>query len=100
MKFINWAVDPWNQLPVFPEPLTFGSGDDPQAVEAHDSQVQQYDALYLKGGWTRRRLELKVATDPFNASTERQLLVGFGVLTALLVWRLAGKQGSPTSTPR
>jgi hypothetical protein len=52
-----------------------------------------YDELYAKGGWTRRRLELKVASDPFNAATERQLLVSVGVLTAFLVWRFGG--GSP-----
>jgi hypothetical protein len=49
--------------------------------------AQQYDALYLKGGWTRRRLDLKVAGDPFNPATERQVLTGIGVLTALLAWR-------------
>ena len=97
VKVVNWAVDPWNELPVLPEQLALGLGDDPDAVNAHDLQVQHYDALYLKGGWTRRRLELKVATDPFNPSTERQLLVGLGVLTALLVWRLAG---TPVPPPR
>jgi len=100
VKFVNWAVDPWNELPVLPEQLGLGMGDDPDAVNARDMEVQRYDALYLKGGWTRRRLELKVAMDPFNSSTERQLLVAFGVLTSLLVWRLAGKQASQTSTPR
>ena len=92
LKFVNWAVDPWNELPVLPDQLALGLGDDPEAVAAHDSQVQHYDALYLKGGWIRRRLELKVARDPFNPSTERQLLTGIGVLTAFLVWRLAGRK--------
>jgi hypothetical protein len=46
-----------------------------------------YDELYVKGGWTRTRLELKVASDPFNPATERQVLTGIGVLTAFLVWR-------------
>lgn len=92
MKLVNWAVDPWNELPVLPEQLALGVGDDPRAVEAHDMQVQQYDALYMKGGWMRRRLELKVANDPFNASTERQLLVGLGVLTTLVIWRLGGRK--------
>jgi hypothetical protein len=92
MKFVNWAADPWDALPILPEQLAMGLGDDPQAVEAHDMQVQQYDALYNTGGWTRKRLELKVATDPFNPSTERQLLVGLGVLTALVVWRWGGRK--------
>jgi len=91
-KFVNWAVDPSNELPVLPDQLSLGLGDDPDAVNAHDMQVQQYDMLYLKGGWTRRRLELKVVGDPFNPSTERQLLVGLGVLTAFLVWRWGGRR--------
>ena len=91
VKFVNWSVDPWDELPVLPEQLSLGLGDDPDAVAAHDMQVQQYDALYLKGGWTRKRLELKVARDPLNPSTERQLLTALGVLTAFLVWRLAAQ---------
>jgi hypothetical protein len=91
VKFVNWIVDPRNDLPVLPPQLALGLGDDPDAVAAHDQQTQQYDALYLRGGWTRKRLELKVARDPLNPSTERQLLTGMGVLTAFLAWRLAGK---------
>jgi hypothetical protein len=91
VKFVNWSVDPWNELPVLPEQLALGLGDDPDAVAAHDMQVQQYDALYLKGGWTRKRLELKVARDPINPSTERQLLIAVAVVTAFLAWRLAGR---------
>jgi len=93
LKFVNWIVDPADSLPTLPPPLTFGQSDDYAAVEAHDLQTRMYDELYAKGGWTRRRLELKVAGDPFNAATERQLLVSVGVLTAFLVWRFGG--GSP-----
>ena len=92
VKIVNWAADPWHALPVLPDPLALGTGDDPDAVAAHDLIVQQYDSLYLKGGWTRRRLELKVARDPFNPSTERQVLTIVGVVTAFLVWRLRGTQ--------
>jgi len=87
VKFVNWVVDPRSQLPTLPGPLTFGQGDDPAAVEAHDLQTRSYDELYAKGGWTRTRLELKVWRDPFNASTERQLLIALGVVTAFVVWR-------------
>ena len=66
VKFVNWAVDPRSELPILPDQLALGLGDDPDAVDDRDLQVQQYDALYLKGGWTRKRLELKVARDPFN----------------------------------
>ena len=90
VKFVNWAVDPRDELPVLPEQLALGLGDDPVAVAAHDLQTQQYDALYLKGGWTRKRLELKVAGDPFNPSTERQVLTVIAVVTAFVVWRFAG----------
>ena len=91
-KFVNWAVDPMNQLPTLPDQLSLGSGDDPDAVNARDMQVQQYDALYLKGGWTRKRLQLKVAGDPFDPGTERQLLTVAGLLVALVVWRLSARK--------
>jgi hypothetical protein len=91
VKFVNWAVDPGNELPVLPDQLALGLGDDPDAVYAHDLRTQQYDALYLKGGWTRKRLQLKVAGDPLNPSTERQLLTGIAVMTAFLAWRFGGR---------
>ena len=92
VKFVNWAVDPTGALPILPAQLALGLGDDPDAVNARDMQVQQYDALYLKGGWTRTRLELKVARDPFNPSTERQLLIALAVVTTFLAWRLGGSR--------
>jgi hypothetical protein len=88
LKIVNWAVDPGDELPVLPGPLALGHGDDPDAVAAHDMQVQRYDERYLKGGWARTRLELKVARDPLNPGTERQVLTAVGILTALLAWRL------------
>ena len=94
-KLVNWAVDPTNELPILPDQLALGQGDDPDKVAVHDLQVQQYDALYLKGGWTRKRLELKVAGDPFDPGTERQVLTVAGVVIAFLVWRLGGR-GSGT----
>jgi hypothetical protein len=93
LKFVNWVVDPRDELPVLPAQLALGLGDDPDAVSQHDAEVQRYDALYLKGGWTRKRLELKVAEDPFNPSTERQVLTLVGVVTAFLAWRFAGGRG-------
>lgn len=86
-KFVNWAVDPSDALPALPDQLGLGEGDNPDAVNARDIQVQQYDALYAKGGWTRQRLLLKVARDPMNPGTERQLLLALAALTALVVWR-------------
>jgi len=92
MKFVNWAVDPNDRLPTLPGPLEPALGDDFQAVNAHDLQTRMYDELYDKGGWTRLRLELKVAVDPFNAATERQILTGIGVVAAFLSWRLLGRR--------
>ena len=89
VKFTNWVVDPGNRLPVLPGPIGFGTGDDVTAVEAHDLQTRMYDELYLQGGWIRKRLELKVARDPFNPATERQLLVGLEAVAVFLVWRLS-----------
>jgi hypothetical protein len=61
-------------------------------VHLHDLQTQQYDALYLQGGWTRKRLELKVADDPFDPGTIRQVLAIIAVVTAFVAWRLGGKK--------
>jgi hypothetical protein len=91
VKLVNWVVDPRDRLPILPGPLTFGQGDDPAAVEAHDLQTRMYDELYQKGGWTRTRLELKVWRDPFNPSTERQLLIALGVVAAFIVWRSSAR---------
>jgi hypothetical protein len=92
-KFVNWAVDPGDTLPVLPGPLAVGEGDDFQAVNEHDLQTRMYDELYEKGGWSRLRLELKVAGDPLSPGTERQLLAAFGVIAAFLVWRMGGVKG-------
>ena len=92
IKAVNWAVDPGGRLPVRPGPLALEEGDNPDVVAAHDLQLQEYDALYAKGGWTRTRLELKVARDPFNAATERQVLTGIGVLVGFLALRVSGKK--------
>jgi hypothetical protein len=91
-KLVNWGVDPANELPILPDQLALGQGDDPDKVYAHDLQVQQYDALYLKGGWTRKRLALKVAGDPFNPGTERQVLTVVAVVLGFLAWRLGGRR--------
>lgn len=94
-KFVNWGVDPWDELPILPPRLALGQGDDPDAVYEHDLQVQQYDALYLKGGWARTRLKLKVAGDPFDPSTERQVLTLLAVAIAFLAWRRGDRKSPP-----
>jgi hypothetical protein len=84
---LNWAVDPGDSLPVLPEQLGFGAGDDVRAVEARDAEVRRYDEYLARGGFARLRLQLKVAEDPFNPVTERQLLLVAGVIVAFLVLR-------------
>jgi hypothetical protein len=74
-KAVGWAADPTGRLPVLPEQLGFGLGDDPQAVEARDAEVRRYDDLFNSGAWMRTRLQLKTFSDPFDATTERQVLL-------------------------
>jgi hypothetical protein len=94
MKFVNWAVDPRDELPVLPAPFALGAGDDPDAVAEHDARVQAYDTRYQEGGWMRRRLEWKVAGDPFNPATERQVILALGIVTAFAFWRAARGRGN------
>lgn len=85
---VRWAVDPLERLPTLPPQLGLGLGDDPVLVEARDARVRRYDQLHAEGGWTRRRLELKVVADPFRPSTERQLLLALGVVGLFVAWRV------------
>jgi hypothetical protein len=87
VKAVNRAVDPADTLPILPPQLGFGLSDDPQAVEMRDEIVRRYDQMFALGGITRARLRLKVAEDPFNPVTERQLLLVFGVVVAFLTLR-------------
>jgi hypothetical protein len=87
VKAINLAVDPADTLPVLPPQLGFGLSDDVQAVEMRDEIVRRYDQMYALGGITRARMRLKVAEDPFNPVTERQLLLVFGVVVAFVTLR-------------
>jgi hypothetical protein len=92
VKAMNRAVDPADSLPVLPPQLGFGLSDDVQAVEIRDEMVRRYDELYQLGGITRARLQLKVAEDPFDPVTERQLLLVFGVVVAFLTLRRGAQQ--------
>jgi len=87
VKGVNWVVDPADVLPVLPPQLGFGLSDDPQAVEVRDELVRRYDQAYRSDSLTRQRLLLKVAEDPFDRTTERQLLLVLGVVVAFVVWR-------------
>ena len=87
VKLVRYTVDPSGTLPVLPGPFAPGLGDDLETVNAHDLQTRLYDELYERGGLTRLRLELKVATEPFDPATERQGLTLVGVIAGFLIWR-------------
>jgi hypothetical protein len=87
VKGVNWVVDPSDTLPILPPQLGFGLSDDPQAVEIRDDLVRRYDQAYRSDSLTRQRLLLKVAEDPLDRTTERQLLLLLGVVVAFVVWR-------------
>lgn len=92
MRVTGWAVDPTGALPTLPAQLGPGLSDDPAAVEARDAIVRRYDELYDHGRWMRLRLALKVARDPFDPATERQVLLVAGVVVAFLTWRFGGRR--------
>ncbi|MFN8065716.1 MAG: hypothetical protein U0P82_13050 [Vicinamibacterales bacterium] len=87
VKGVNWIVDPGHRLPVLPPQLGFGLSDDPQAVEIRDELVRRYDELYNRDTLTRWRLQMKVAHDPFDPSTERQILLVIGVIAGFMLLR-------------
>jgi hypothetical protein len=64
-----------------------GLDDDGDAVAAHDTQEREYYRVRDTSAATRWRMAIKAARDPFDTTTERQLLVGAAVFAALLVWR-------------
>jgi hypothetical protein len=88
MKAVNWLADPNHSLPAQPAPLPIGLDDNGDAVAAHDAEEAEYYRRYTSSGVTRLRLKLRDASDPFDPTTERQILAGVGILSGLLVWRL------------
>jgi len=91
VKLVNWIVDPGGALPAFPGPLPYGLEDNGDAVAEHDAREQEFYRARDRSETTRRRMDMKEWVDPVPPQTERQLLVAIAVLTALVVWRLAGR---------
>jgi hypothetical protein len=87
VKTIRWLADPRRTLPQLPAPLSMELDDNADAVAEHDAAEQEYYRMASSSGWMRTRLRLKELSDPLDVATERQILVGVGVLGALLVWR-------------
>ena len=88
LKTINRAADPTGSLPALPPPLPMGLDDDGDAVSAHDAQEAEYYRQYNRSSVARWRMRLKESGEPLDPVTERQLLVGLAILSALGVWRL------------
>ena len=87
-KTINWLADPRGTLPRQPGEFSFADGDDPVAVMEHDSQEAEYNRVVAGSGFARLRIRLRDMSDPFDPSTQRQILAAIGVLGVLLLWRL------------
>jgi hypothetical protein len=88
IKIVQWAVDPNNALPAMPPPLPPGVGDDGDAVAAHDALEADYYRLYNGAPLTRWRMNVKAAGDPFDPTTERQVLIASAAIAALAAWRI------------
>ena len=87
-KLAHWVVDPTSALPSVPLPLPPGLGDDGDAVSAHDALEADYYRLYNSSPSTRWRMDVKAAGDPFDPTTERQILIASAAIAALAAWRL------------
>jgi hypothetical protein len=94
VKFVNWAVDPTGELPTLPAALPMGLDDNGDAVAAHDAELTNYYRRHDGTPVTRWRMDMKTADNPVDPVTERQMLVGAGVVSALVVWRLNGRPKS------
>jgi hypothetical protein len=92
LKAVNWLADPADTLPTLPGPLAPGLDDDADAVTAHDTEMAEYDRLFSSSPTMRIRLRLKVAADPFNSSTERQVLTALGVLAGIGIWQRGARR--------
>jgi hypothetical protein len=71
-----------------PAPLPPGLGDDGDAVATHDALEADYYRLYNSSPTTRWRMDVKAAGDPFDPTTERQVLIASAAIAALAAWRL------------
>jgi hypothetical protein len=92
VKIANWLADPRDSLPTMPDPLPIALDDNGDAVTEHDALEAEYHRQFESSALTRFRMTLKEATDPFDPSTERQILAGIGILSAFPVWRINGKR--------
>ena len=88
VKAVNRGADPGGSLPALPRALPMELDDNGDAVAAHDLEAAEYYRVHDRSRLTRWRMALKETGEPLDPSTERQLLVGVVVLSAIGVWRL------------
>ena len=94
IKALNWAADPMNTLPRLPGEFSLENSEDPVAVTAHDAQEAEYDRVYAGSRIARLRIRLSDMPDPFDPSTQQQVLGAIGMLGGLLFWQLGGRPAS------
>src|SRR3954468_16308997 len=88
VKAMHWAVDPADALPALPPALPPGLGDNGDAVAEHDAIEAEYYRLHNSSSLTRWRMDMEAAGDPFDPTTERQVLIASAVIAALAIWML------------
>jgi hypothetical protein len=91
IKAMHWAVDPADALPAPPAALPPGLGDNGDAVAEHDAIEANYYELRNRSALTRWRMDMEAAGDPFDPTTERQVLIASAVIAALALWMLQRK---------
>lgn len=91
IKLMHRAVDPFDALPALPPALPPGLGDNGDAVAEHDAIESDYYRLHNSSAMTRWRMDMEAAGDPFDPTTERQVLIASAVIAALAAW-MAGRK--------
>ncbi len=91
IKALSWAADPTGKLPRPPADFSMEDGEDTAVVMAHDDQEAEYERALATPGLEGIRIRLRDMQEPFDPSTEQQVLVAVIVLGGLLVWRLGGR---------
>jgi hypothetical protein len=91
IKAINWAADPRDKLPHPPADFSMEDGEDTSVVIAHDDQEAEYERALGSSGLEGIRVRLRGLQEPFDPSTEQQVLAAIAVLGGLLIWRIGGR---------
>jgi hypothetical protein len=85
IKVVNWLADPGGTLHGPPEIILY---DEHANMSGYEAERAEYERLYAESPIFRMRLRLKGASSFFSPVTDRQVLMGLGVLGMLFLWRL------------